>query len=97
MTEPEPIQPEPIRIIDLLELARRQEWGEINGIITLFDTARLRRLAAFLALRVEAEAYKINGYHPWRRAMVDLLLRINSLIATRESRDDWQTLESAVI
>ncbi|MGH3821838.1 MAG: hypothetical protein ACRDRA_03195 [Pseudonocardiaceae bacterium] len=99
MTEPEFTQPEPepVRIIDLLELARRQEWGQINGIITFFDTERLHRLAAFLTKRVEGDAYDVNGYYPWQRAMVDLLQRLNSLIAAREARDDWQTLENTVI
>lgn len=97
MTEPAPTQSEPVRILDLLELARRQQWGKINEIITFFDTERLRRLESFLAERVAAEAYHINGYHPWQRAMADLLQRIESLIAARETRDDWQILEDAVI
>ena len=86
MTAPEPTGPTPIRIIDLLDMARRQQWGEINGIITFFDTERLRRLAAFLGSRVDGGMYKINGYYEWERAMVDLLARLNSLIAARVSR-----------
>jgi hypothetical protein len=108
MAEPEPDDqpdptgselagPDPIRIIDLLELARRQEWVEINGIITFFDTARLRRLADFLAVRAKGETYRVNGYYLWERAIIDLLQRVNNLIAARDSRDDWQYLERAEI
>lgn len=88
--------PEPIRIIYLLELARRQEWGEINRVITAIDTKRLRELADFLAARVDGDRYG-RGYHPWKRAMVDMLQRTRSLIAARDTRDDWPTLETAEI
>jgi hypothetical protein len=97
MTPPDPPQPEPIRIIDLLDMARYQKWGEINAILPFLSVERLRRLADFLKARIGRETYKINGYYQWQRAMVDLLERVNSLIAAREARDDWSTLENTMI
>ena len=90
-------RPERVRIIDLLDMARRQKWAEINRIIVFLNTERLRRISDLLAARIEAETYRINGYHQWQRAMVDLLQRLNHLIASREARDDWQTFENTVI
>jgi len=90
-------QPQPVRIIDLLDLARCQQWQQVGAIMGSVDHARLCRLKVFLVERVDSGIYVTMGYYEWHRAMVDLLEYLKQLIGRRDATADWPTLITAVI